>query len=64
MRDAFEQRYAANSAVLTAQVRAVVAAFDSGAAEPGAPDAGAAAGPGGAAELHRWVAAIDPLGTR
>ncbi|MET9532408.1 thiopeptide maturation pyridine synthase [Streptomyces sp. NPDC006649] len=64
VRDAFEQRYAANSAVLTAQVRAVVAAFDSGAAEPGAPDAGAAAGPGGAAELHRWVAAIDPLGTR
>lgn len=74
VRDAFEQRYTANSTVLTAQVRAVVTALDSGAAEPGAPDTGtsdsgapdtgAAAEPGPASELHRWVATIDPLGTR
>ncbi|WP_405914206.1 hypothetical protein OG760_35795 [Streptomyces sp. NBC_00963] len=74
VRDAFEQRYTANSTVLTAQVRAVVAALDSGAAEPGASDSGApdtgtsetgaAAEPGPASELHRWVATIDPLGTR
>ncbi|WP_328330412.1 thiopeptide maturation pyridine synthase [Streptomyces sp. NBC_00455] len=62
VRAAFEQRYAANSAVLTAQVRAVVAAFDSAVTGPGAPDTGT--GPERAAALHRWVAAIDPLGTR
>ncbi|WEH37017.1 lantibiotic dehydratase C-terminal domain-containing protein [Streptomyces sp. AM 4-1-1] len=64
VRDAFEQRYAANRAVLTDQVRAVVAAFDTAAAEPGASDTGATAGPGQAAALRRWVAAIDPLGSR
>ncbi|MFD8613606.1 lantibiotic dehydratase C-terminal domain-containing protein [Streptomyces sp. NPDC059631] len=96
-RQGFEQRYAANRAVLTAQVRAVVAAFDPvppgpvppGPVPPGpglpatdvpasatpAPGrgpasdtsgagAGALAEPGGAATLHRWVAAIDPLGSR
>ncbi|WP_327064859.1 thiopeptide maturation pyridine synthase [Kitasatospora sp. NBC_01302] len=56
VREAFEQRYAANREVLTAQVRAVVAAF-----EPGAADAPSAAQ--GEAE-RRWVAAIDPLGGR
>ncbi|MFE2377012.1 thiopeptide maturation pyridine synthase [Streptomyces sp. NPDC059398] len=64
VRDAFEQRYAANSALLTAQVRAVVAAFDAPVTEPGAPDTGAAAEPGLSAALHRWVGAIDPLGSR
>ena len=69
VRQAFDQRYAANSAVLTAQVRAVVAAFhhaDTAPADPEHdhehdhdpghdPDAGA---------LRSWVAAIDPLGSR
>ncbi|MBC3841183.1 hypothetical protein GXW82_15420 [Streptacidiphilus sp. 4-A2] len=52
LRDAFEQRYSANREVLTAQVRAVVAAFDTETAEPAA------------AELREWVATIDPLGER
>ncbi|MEU6480413.1 thiopeptide maturation pyridine synthase [Streptomyces sp. NPDC047017] len=64
VRDAFEQRYAANRAVLTGQVRAVVAAFDSAGTEPEAARAEAAAEPVTAAVLHRWVAAIDPLGSR
>ncbi|WP_018566130.1 lantibiotic dehydratase C-terminal domain-containing protein [Streptomyces sp. PsTaAH-124] len=83
-RQGFEQRYAANRAVLTAQVRAVVAAFDpvppgpvpTGPVPPGpglpstdvpasgTSGAAALAEPGGAATLHRWVAAIDPLGSR
>ncbi|MCX4744065.1 hypothetical protein OG455_00810 [Kitasatospora sp. NBC_01287] len=51
-RAAFEQRYAANHEVLTAQVRSVVAAFEPGAADP-------------EGEAPRgWVAAIDPLGGR
>ncbi|MEW1863134.1 MULTISPECIES: thiopeptide maturation pyridine synthase [unclassified Streptomyces] len=62
VRDAFAQRYAANRAVLTDQVRAVVAAFDTAGAEPEPP--GTAAGPDQAAALRRWVAAIDPLGSR
>ncbi|MFF7633117.1 thiopeptide maturation pyridine synthase [Kitasatospora sp. NPDC008050] len=68
VREAFEQRYAANREVLTAQVRAVVAAFEPGAADPqadavGGPQAGAVGGPQGEAERD-WVAAIDPLGGR
>lgn len=78
-RQGFEQRYAANRAVLTAQVRAVVAAFDAVPPGPvptgpglpstdvpasGTSGAAALAEPGGAATLHRWVAAIDPLGSR
>ncbi|MFG2720065.1 thiopeptide maturation pyridine synthase [Streptomyces sp. NPDC048416] len=58
VRDAFERRYAANRAVLTEQVRAVVAAFGSAATGPGA------ASDSGAAALRRWVATIDPLGSR
>ncbi|MET9364425.1 thiopeptide maturation pyridine synthase [Streptomyces sp. NPDC006632] len=57
VRHAFERRYAANRAALTAQVRGVVAAFDSTAP-------GAATVPGEAAALHRWVSTIDPLGGR
>ncbi|MEV6042185.1 thiopeptide maturation pyridine synthase [Streptomyces xanthochromogenes] len=59
VRDAFEARYSANRAVLTAQVRDVVTAFDSGAAGQGD-----GSGPDWAAALHRWVATIDPLGGR
>ncbi|QMU70601.1 thiopeptide maturation pyridine synthase [Streptacidiphilus sp. P02-A3a] len=62
VRQAFDQRYTANSAVLTAQVRAVVAAFDHPAADT-APEPGGAQGADDAA-LRRWVAAIDPLGGR
>ncbi|MCX5384498.1 thiopeptide maturation pyridine synthase [Streptomyces sp. NBC_00083] len=57
VRGAFDRRYAANRAALTAQVRAVVAAFDS-------PAAGSADGREEAAALHRWVSTIDPLGGR
>ncbi|MFF3978074.1 lantibiotic dehydratase C-terminal domain-containing protein [Streptomyces sp. NPDC001828] len=79
VRDAFEERYAANRAVLTAQVRAVVASFDSAAPETGAGShsgshsgSGSGSGSGSdkasapdrAAALHRWVATIDPLGGR
>ncbi|MFB7596407.1 thiopeptide maturation pyridine synthase [Streptomyces sp. NPDC056160] len=63
-REAFERRYTANRAVLTAQVRAVVAAFDSATAETGTVETGTAIEPGGTAALRHWVAAIDPLGER
>ncbi|MFF8595400.1 thiopeptide maturation pyridine synthase [Streptomyces sp. NPDC015220] len=59
-REVFERRYAANREVLTAQVRAVVAAFDSATDEPGAE----AETPGGPAALRRWVDTIDSLGSR
>ncbi|GAA4077376.1 thiopeptide maturation pyridine synthase [Streptomyces hundungensis] len=65
VRSAFEARYTANRAVLTAQVRDVVAAFDSASTGHG-PGRGAkdASGPDWAASLHDWVATIDPLGGR
>ena len=48
-REAFDARYAANRETLAAQVRAVVAAFDTAEAAPLVRD---------------WVAALDPLGQR
>ena len=53
VRQAFDQRYAANREILTAQVRAVVAAFDDDSTADN--DAG---------QLRSWVEAIDPLGVR
>ncbi|MFG3284564.1 thiopeptide maturation pyridine synthase [Streptomyces sp. NPDC048111] len=64
VRDAFEQRYAANRAVLTAQVRAVVDAFDAPGPAGSEVDDSPGGGSHGAGALHRWVAAIDPLGAR
>ncbi|MYS23177.1 Lantibiotic biosynthesis dehydratase C-term [Streptomyces sp. DvalAA-14] len=58
VRDAFDRRYAANRDVLTAQVRAVVAAFDD------APADSADSADADAELLRGWVAAIDPLGAR
>ena len=64
VREAFEQRYTANREVLTAQVRAVVAAFDE-APESGADSSTDDGGAEADARLLRdWVAAIDPLGAR
>jgi len=52
VRQAFDQRYAANREILTAQVRSVVAAFEAGAdGTDGEP-------------LREWVTTIDPLGLR
>ena len=52
VRQGFDQRYAANREILTAQVRSVVAAFEAGADGPdGEP-------------LRDWVTTIDPLGLR